>query len=141
MRTTLLCLFSVSFGLTLACSDQSLPIATDNATPQGTWVSDQASLTITDRGTTIQVLASGGCVGSYGQVLQPIPTGRFSLPGTYTQLMGAYPGRVEYAAQYAGQWDGNQLTLKITVVTLPQPVGPFHLSSGMEPTWPPCLYP
>jgi hypothetical protein len=104
-------------------------------------VSDQASLTITDRGTTIQVLASGGCVGSYGQVLQPIPTGRFALPGTYTQLMGAYPGRVEYAAQYAGQWDGNQLTLTITVVTLPQPVGPFHLSSGMEPTWPPCLYP
>ena len=62
-------------------------------------------------------------MGSYGQVLQPIPTGRFSLPGTYTQLMGAYPGRVEYAAQYAGQWDGNQLTLEITVVTLPQPVG------------------
>ena len=71
MRATPLCLFSVSFGLTLACSDQSLPIATDNATPQGTWVSDQASLTITDRGTTVQVLASGGCVAE--RVGQEVP--------------------------------------------------------------------
>ena len=140
MRATLSCLLSVSFSLTLACSDQSLPIAADNAAPLGTWVSDQASLTITDGSATVQVLASG-CVGSYGRIVRPIPAGRFSLPGTYTQLIGAYPGRVEYPAQYAGQWDGDQLTLKITVVSLPEPIGPFDLSSGVQPTWPPCLYP
>ena len=140
MRAILPCLLLVSCSLTLACSDQSLPVAADNATPLGTWVSDQASLTITDSGATVQVLASG-CVGSFGQIARSIPAGRFSLPGTYTQLIGAYPGRVEYTAQYAGRWNGEHLTLTITVVTLPEAIGPFDLSSGVEPTWPPCLYP
>ena len=140
MRATLPCLLSVSFSLILACSDQSQPVAADNAMPLGTWVSDHASLTITDSGATVQVLASG-CVGSFGQIVGPIPAERFSLPGTYTQLIGAYPGRVEYTAQYSGRWDGHHLTLKITVVTLPEPIGPFDLSSGVEPTWPQCRYP
>ena len=140
MRTTPFLLLNASLSLTLACSDQSSPIAADTAMPQRTWASDRASLTIKDSGAGVRILASG-CVGSYGHIVGPIPPGRFSLPGTYTQLIGAYPGRVKYSARYGGLWDGNHLTLTISVATLPEPVGPFHLRSGVRPTWRPCRYP
>src|SRR5437867_13324004 len=127
MRTTLFILISVSFTLELACSGSSVPTAADTTGPRGIWASDQVSLAITDSDATVQILASGGCVGSYGKIMHPIPAGRFSLAGTYTQLIGAYPGHLDYAAQYAGLVDGNHLTLTITVATLPQPFGPFQL--------------
>jgi hypothetical protein len=128
-------------GLTLGCSDPPPTMVAEETTQERTWVSDQASLTITADSATLRVLASGDCVGSYGQVGGPIPAHHFSLPGSYTQLIGAYPGRIDYAAHYEGQWDGNRLTLTVTVAALQQPVGPFHLTSGLKPAWPQCLYP
>ena len=43
------------------------------------WGSNQASLTIAESTATIQVLASGGCYGSFGEIDQPIPLGTFTL--------------------------------------------------------------
>ncbi|HEV8190858.1 MAG TPA: hypothetical protein VGP82_05155 [Ktedonobacterales bacterium] len=105
------------------------------------WGSNQVSLTIAERTTTLQLLAADGCYGSYGEIDQPIPSGTFSLAGTYTQLTGVYPGSVQYPAEYDGAIAGRHLTLTIKVPALHQVLGPFSLTQGMAKTWPACLYP
>jgi hypothetical protein len=104
------------------------------------WGSDQASLSIAENKATVQVLASGGCYGAYGD-LDHVPDGTFALSGTYTQLMGAYPGSIEYTAEYTGTIVGNVMTLSITVPALQQTIGPFRLTAGVAPGWSACLYP
>ena len=109
--------------------------------PPGTWGSERASLKITTTGATLEILASGGCFGSYGEMTRPIPQGLFSIVGTYTQLTGVYPGRIQYVAQYSGDVEGNRMSIAITVPALPQVFGPFQLSYGVNNEWSPCLYP
>jgi hypothetical protein len=104
------------------------------------WGSNTASLTITDSSATLQLL-NGSCYGAYGQVDQPIVTAAFDLPGTYTQLMGAYPGKIEYPARYSGTVAGNQLSLTVSVPALPTTFDPFVLTYGITSAWTPCLYP
>lgn len=112
---------------------------------QGVWGSDKASLRVKESGGTLDILAltlpSGGCFGSYGEILQPIPRGRFTLAGTYTQLTGVYPGKVDYPAQFSGSVDGNTMTITISVPSQPQSFGPFVLTYGVNNAWTPCLYP
>ena len=105
------------------------------------WGSSQVSLTIAESTTTLQILASGGCDGSYGEIDQPISSGTFSVTGTYTQLTGVYPGSVQYPAQYSGAIAGRHMTLTISVPALQQTLGPFSLTQGVAKTWPACLYP
>ena len=107
----------------------------------GRWGSDQASLTVSDSGATLHILASGGCYGSYGDFDQPTASGPFSISGTYTQLIGAYPGMIRYPAQFAGTVDARQLSIKVTVPALPNVIGPFALARGITTAWPACLYP
>jgi hypothetical protein len=105
------------------------------------WGSTEASLTVAASTATVQILASGGCYGSYGEIDQPFPSGPFTLSGTYTQLMGAYPGSVQYPAQYTGTVSGSHMTLSITISALQQTIGPFSLTQGVATTWQPCMYP
>jgi hypothetical protein len=107
----------------------------------GTWGSSHASLVASDTGATLQILASGSCFGSFGQFSQPVATGSFDVPGTFTQLTGAYPGQVQYAARFSGAVSGDHLTLTVTVATLAQTMGPFVLVRGVTSSWTPCLYP
>jgi hypothetical protein len=118
-----------------ACSTQP------NGSLKGVWASDQVSLTVTDSGANLQLLASGGCFGSYGQIPEAIPEGQFSTTGTYSQLIGAYPGKVDYPAQYSGQVDGTDLVLTINVPNLPLTIGPVHLTAGRKQHWSACNYP
>ena len=106
-----------------------------------TWGSDQASLRLAENEATVQVLASGGCYGAYGSIDHAVLSATFTLSGTYTQLMGAYPGRIQYAAEYAGTIVGNVMTLSISVPALQQTIGPFHLTAGVTSAWSACLYP
>ena len=131
LRTTALALLAGSAACTSTSPDQQ----------PGVWGSDQASLTVAGDSATLRVLASGGCYGSYGLIDHRIPNGAFTLPGTYTQLMGAYPGKVEYVAQYSGTVTGSQLSLTVTVPALQQSFGPFTLTHGVSEEWPACLYP
>lgn len=101
----------------------------------------EASLTIADTSATLLILASGSCYGSFGQIDAPIPSGSFALSGTYTPLIGAYPGKVQYAAQFSGLVDGGQLSITITVPSLQRVVEPFSLTAWRSATWPMCLYP
>lgn len=109
--------------------------------PTAVWGSNQASLTIAQGTAAIQILAAGGCYGSFGKIDQPIPLSAFTLPGTYTQLMGVYPGSAQYAAQYIGTVAGRHMTLSISIPALQQTLGPFSLTLGVVKTWPACLYP
>ena len=106
-----------------------------------TWGSDQASLSLAENKATVQVLASDGCYGAYGSIDHPVLSATFTLSGTYTQLMGVYPGSIQYAAEYAGTVVGNVMTLSIRVSALQQTIGPFHLTAGVTSAWSPCLYP
>jgi hypothetical protein len=111
----------------------------------GVWGSQNASLTIAKDGATLELLSltlpNGGCFGSYGEVTQPIPNGNFSIAGTYTQLIGAYPGRVEYAARFSGLVESSRISITITVPSLQKVFGPFLLAAGVNNAWSPCLYP
>ena len=106
-----------------------------------TWGSNQASLSLADNKATLQVLAPGGCYGAYGSFDHAVLSGTFTLSGTYTQLIGAYPGSIQYAAEYAGTIVGNVMTLSISVPALQQTIGPFHLTAGVTSAWSACLYP
>ena len=120
----------------VACS----PTAPD----QPAWGSDQASLTIDQNKATLQIVASGGCYGSYGEIERGNGdrlSGSFALSGTYTELTGVYPGSRQYAAEYTGTVAGNQMTLSVNVPALQRVLGPFSLTAGVEKTWPACRYP
>lgn len=105
------------------------------------WGSAQASLTIVDTSATLRILAAGNCYGSYGEFDQPHSSGTFTRQGTYTQLIGASPGKVQYAAQFSGTVSGRQISLTVTVPALQGAVGPFTLTQGRAAEWPACLYP
>jgi hypothetical protein len=106
-----------------------------------TWGSDQASLTVSSTTATLLLVASGGCYGSYGNLDRPPPSGSFSILGSYTQLIGAYPGKLTYAARFTGAVDGRQISLSVTVPTLHLTLGPFALTQGVTAMWPACAYP
>jgi hypothetical protein len=123
-----------------------VPARGDKPLPPGVWGSAEASLTIREGGATLEILSepfspTGACFGRYGDVGPKIPNGRFFLPGTYTQLMGAYPGKIDYRAQYSGVVVGNTLSISIEVPGLQQSFGPFVLVQGVSSSWTPCLYP
>jgi hypothetical protein len=105
------------------------------------WGSDEASLTVSQSTTTVQILASGGCYGSYGEISQAIPPRDFTLTGTYVQLTGVAPGSVQYPAQFTGIVSGNHMTLSITISALQQVLGPFSLTQGVTKAWSACMSP
>jgi hypothetical protein len=113
--------------------------------PPGVWGSDKASLTIRPGSATLDIFAMsfppGGCYGSYGDVVASIPNGRFSIGGTYTQLIGAYPGKIAYASVLSGDVEGNRMTITISVPALQTAYGPFVLISGVTNSWVGCQYP
>jgi hypothetical protein len=122
-----------------------VPPHSDKFVQPGVWGSEQASLAITKDSATLEILSStlpaGGCFGAYGEMTQPIPNGPFSIAGTYTQLTGYYPGKIQYAAQCSGVVEGNRMSITITVPALPQTLGPFLLAAGVTNAWSPCRYP
>jgi len=130
----------------LGCSDRS-PTSPDKgkALPPGVWGSDEASMAIETGSARVEIFAQAmppnGCFGSYGDITQEIPNGRFSLAGTYTQLTGVYPGKREYPAQFSGSVEGTRMTLTITMPGLPLVLGPYTLTYGVTNAWGPCLYP
>jgi len=107
----------------------------------GVWGSDQASLRISATGATLNILASGGCYGSYGEISQPILSTSFTLSGSFTQLMGVYPGHADYPAQFTGGLSRGILTLSVRIPALQQTLGPYALMPGVTTSWPACLYP
>ena len=113
--------------------------------PEGVWGSPEASLSVGRTGATLEILSlnlpTGSCYGKYGNIIQHVPGGRFSLPGTFTQLTGVYPGKVQYPAAYSGILHGNTLSLTVSVPSLNMTFGPYVLVRGVTSNWTPCMYP
>ena len=120
-----------------ACSDAT---SAGVGVRPGTWGSANASLVTTNTGATISIDASG-CFGSYGEVKQRLPAGTFSLDGTFTVLMGVYPGRIDYPAQFTGTTVGNVLSMTIVVPAIQQTLGPYAVTYGVLSARMFCLYP
>jgi hypothetical protein len=121
------------------CSESSTEAA-DPLAKRGRWGSAQAILTTTDTSALLEIDA-GGCIGSYGEIPQPIPSGAFTLQGTHTQLMGVYPGMVVYPARFSGTATGNTAVVTITVSAIQQPLGPFTVTYGLASARSRCLFP
>lgn len=107
----------------------------------GVWGSNDAGLTIAESGATLQILASGGCYGSYGVIDHLVPSGSSSASGTYVQLTGVAPGHVDYPAQYTVTVVGREMTVSLVVPATQQTLGPFRLTQGVVRSWPACAYP
>jgi hypothetical protein len=121
------------------CSSRS---PTSTGTPLlGVWGSDAAGLAVTDTGGTLRILGFGTCYGSYADVSRSPSAPSFDLAGTFTQLTGAYPGKVEYAAEVTGSLSGYTLVVTVQVPALQQSFGPFALTRGVGNSWTACAYP
>jgi hypothetical protein len=119
-------------------------VACSSTSPSATlqWGSDQASLTIHQNTATLQILASGDCYGSYGEIENSSGlSGTFALPGTYTELTGVAPGSRQFAAEFTGSVAGNHMTLSVSIPDLQRSIGPFNLTAGVDKTWMACRYP
>jgi len=131
MRTLVTALaFTAALGCSATSPDQA-----------GVWGSNEATLTMADTGATLRILASGGCYGSYGEFGRRLPAGTFAISGSYTQLIGAYPGTIQYPAQFTGTFSGARISLRVTVPNLQQTFGPYQLAEGVTRQWPACAYP
>jgi hypothetical protein len=139
MRSPSFLSLTVLIGIASGCSDQ-LSTSNSDALQRGMWGSNNASLAVNDSSATLQLL-NGNCYGAYGQIDARITSVHFDLAGTYTQLMGVYPGRMQYAAEYSGTVAGNQMFLTISVPALQTTFGPYNLTYGVNSAWSACLYP
>ena len=104
------------------------------------WGSAQALLKVEGGSATLRIF-DGGCYGSFGSITQPIRTGSFDLPGTFTQLMGVFPGSIQYDAQFTGTVAGKRIVLTVTVPARQLTLGPFNLTYGVGEELRNCLYP
>lgn len=105
------------------------------------WGSEQASLQVKQSGATLQILGGQGCYGASAEISGALGSSSFTLPGTYTQLMGVYPGYVSYPAQFSGSMLHGAISLTVAIPSTQQTLGPYLLSHGEGRTWPACLYP
>lgn len=139
--------------LATAVACLGLGCATPSSTEQhgnSDWGSDAADLSIQPDKAILRLLASGSCVGSYVEVEVPVLSLAFDLTGTYTQLTGAYPGKVTHPAQVSGTFRGDLMRVTVTVPSLSAVIGPLDLTRGVSPldltrgvshNWTNCLYP
>jgi len=130
-----LAIAAACLGLGCATTDLSEPLG------GSVWGSDAADLAVEADGATLRLLASGGCVGSYVDAAIPLTSLSFDLPGTFTQLTGAYPGRTTYPAQVAGTFRGDIMRVTVSVPSLSRVIGPLDLTRGVSHNWSACLYP
>jgi hypothetical protein len=132
---TLFGVVALSLGTAAACSNST---SADTLVKPGRWGSAQAILTTTDSDALLEI--GGGCIGSYGEMEEPIPAGAFALHGTYTQLMGVAPGMVVYPAHFSGTATGETVVITITV-SANQTLGPYTLTYGLGSARDRCLFP
>ena len=97
--------------------------------------------TVSDSGAVLLIKASQDCYGSYATTSELLANGQFSVPGTFTQLTGLYPGQVDYAAIITGTINGNEASVAVAVSALKQTFGPYILARGAGGGWSGCAYP
>ncbi len=119
-----------------ACAGPSSP----TQLPPGQWGGDHVSLTVTTTGGNLEFDCAHGTIDE-----PPLldDQGRFSLRGTYTREHGgpidpSVPADI-HPAQYAGQLQGSQVTLSVTLTDDGTQAGTFVAQLGQRPRLLKCL--
>jgi hypothetical protein len=126
--------------LTATCATQNpiVPIPGDTLA-MGTWGGDNAGLVVDS---VIAHVHIGCTLGNFPAPVTFETAGRFNVAGSY--VLRAYPVHIgpDLPAQFAGQVEGNRLTLTVTVNDTVEKkivtVGPVTVSLGREPRLGPC---
>jgi hypothetical protein len=105
----------------------------------GTWGGENAGLIVNDTIAHVHVACT---LGNFPAPVTVDENGRFNVSGSY--VLRAYPVFVGpyHPAQFAGQINGNRLTLTVTVSDTVEKktvqVGPVTVTFGNEPRMGPC---
>ena len=126
---------TASVAIGCAASNANEPVT------NSVWGSNSANLTVQADGANLRFLAAGGCVGSYVDAANLFTSLSIDVPGTFTRLTGAFPGKLTYPAQVTGSMRGDALRLTVSVPALSLLIGPIDLTRGVSHSWPNCLYP
>ena len=124
--------------LLAACDDTGTSAGARART--GIWGASGAVIRVNNGDAMIQI-ADGGCYGSFATTHERIPGGAFTIDGTFTQLMGVAPGRVDYSAQLSGFTAGDRMWITIDVPELSRTLGPYAFVHGTGSLRSACLYP
>ncbi len=113
-----------ALALAAGCASATGPTAV-----VGQWGGAQASLVLTRAGGTISYLCGSGTIDSTWTLTAD---GLFAATGEHFFGGGPVPagGSTPHPATYAGQVDGDHLTLTVTVTDLKTTLGPFVLVRG-----------
>lgn len=104
----------------------------------GAWGGTEASLTLTRFGGTVAYACGAGTIDSTWTLSAD---GHFAASGRHYFGGGPAPaqGRPPHPARYAGQVEGDHLTLTVTLIDVDQMLGPFHLVRGGPPVLERCV--
>ena len=140
LRARVCLLVSGAITLAAACATQSpvVPSAGDTLAV-GTWGGENAGLVVDDRIAHVHI----GCtLGNFPAPVTFATAGRFNVAGSY--VLRAYPIQIgpELPAHFAGQVEGNRLTLLVTVNDTVEKktvnLGPVTMTLGIDPRMGPC---
>lgn len=131
---------AVPIGVMLAAVACSNPTSPGDRVAAGRWGGDHVALDVTSDGGRIEY----DC--AHGDLAEPLAvdrSGHFDVTGTHTPEHGG-PVRedeklVSHPARYAGQVDGERLTLAVTVTDTGQTLGAFTLTRGVAGRLMKCL--
>lgn len=110
-----------------------------NAAPM--WGADSANLAVTPDSAHLRYLSDNGCVATYVDAANPAGSLSLSAPGVYTQLIGAFPGKLMYPAQVNAVVNAGMVRLTVTVPALSLVIGPTDLAKGVSHVWANCNFP
>jgi len=114
---------ALSFLLALGCASPTSP------DPIGQWGSNDANLTLSRSGGTIEY----GCgLGTIDSTWSVGTSGRFTATGMHFTEGGPVPigGVPPHPARYLGTLQGRWLTLSVALTDLNQTLGPYSLERG-----------
>ena len=119
-------------GATIACSQPS------TATVVGQWGGTEVSLVIDRSGGNLTYQCGSGTIDSSWTLTSD---GQFAGSGEHYLGGGPAPsgGRPPHAALYAGQVNGNTLTLTVTIPDLDEVLGPYQLKRNGAPVSEVCV--
>lgn len=119
---------------TLKVSSDSEVFAKDGL-PVGSWGGEHIGLEVTERGATVEYDCAHGTIG---RRIIPDKSGRFDVPGTYTEESGG-PVRQDarqhtYAARYTGRVRGVRMSVTVRRGDSNKVIGTYTLVRGQEPS-------
>jgi hypothetical protein len=140
VRASVTAVVLIAAASSAACSVQNPILSTTGDTLSvGTWGGENAGLVVND---TIAHAHIGCTFGNFDAPVTLDEAGRFNVAGSY--VLRAYPVFVGpyHPAQFAGQLEGNRLTLTITVSDTVEKktvvLGPVTVTFGREPRMQQC---